>query len=136
MLLYNQHLIQITGTRRKSDVSLARTRSTIEYEGSQGRSSTLELTKGLRYKLRMMGVPLDGPAHIMADNQSVIKNSSTPESMLKKKSNSIAYHYVRERVAAGVCGITYEPTASNLADMLTKIQSGSTRSHLASQVLY
>ena len=98
--------------------------------------TAVELTEGLRYKLRMMGVPLDGPAHIMADNQSVIKNSSTPESMLKKKSNSIAYHYVRERVAAGVCGITYEPTASNLADMLTKIQSGSTRSHLASQVLY
>ena len=84
--------------------------------------TAVELTEGLRYKLRMMEVPLDGPAHIMADNQSVIKNSSAPESMLKKKSNSIAYHYyVCERVAAGVCGVTYEPTDSKLADMLTKI---------------
>jgi len=31
---------------------------------------------------------------------SVVKNTSIPESVLKKKSNSIAYHYVRERAAA------------------------------------
>ena len=56
--------------------------------------------------------------------------------MLKKKSNSIAYHYVRENVAAKVIQIGYEPTESNLADMLTKIQSGLVRSRLAQQVLY
>jgi hypothetical protein len=38
----------------------------------------VEISEGLRYKLRMMGVPLDGPAHIKADNMSVIKNSSLP----------------------------------------------------------
>ena len=95
-----------------------------------------EIVEGLRYKLRMMGVPLDGPAHIKADNMSVIKNSTIPESTLKKKSNSIAYHYVRERVAAGVANITYENTDTNLADMLTKIQSGPVRQRLVSKVLY
>ena len=95
-----------------------------------------EILEGLRYKLRMMGVPLDGPAHVKADNQSVIVNTSKPESTLKKKSNSIAYHYVRERVAQGAIEISYEPTKSNLADMLTKIQPGTVRSGLVKCVLF
>ena len=96
----------------------------------------VELSEGLRYKLRMMGVPLDGPTHIKADNMSVINNTSRPESMLKKKSNSIAYNYVRERAAMGVIVVSYENTETNLADMLTKIQPGPTRQKLVSQVLY
>jgi hypothetical protein len=32
----------------------------------------VEITEGLRYKLRMMGVPLDGPAHVKVDNMSVV----------------------------------------------------------------
>jgi hypothetical protein len=96
----------------------------------------VEISEGLRYKLRMMGVPLVGCTHIKADNMSVVKNSSIPESMLKKKSNSIAYHYVRERAASGAIAVSYEPTESNLADMLTKIQPGPTRKRLVSRVLY
>jgi hypothetical protein len=95
-----------------------------------------ELIEGLRYKLRMMGVPLEGAAYVKADNMSVIKNSTIPESTLRKKSNSIAYHYVRERCAAGVLQISYEPTGTNLADMLTKQQPGPKRSELAKKVLY
>ena len=95
-----------------------------------------ELIEGLRYKLRMMGVPIDGPCHVKADNLSVVRNSSQPESTLKKKSNSIAFHYVRERAAARVISVQYEPTDTNLADMLTKIQSGSKRLQLAGRVLF
>ncbi len=95
----------------------------------------VEITEGLRYKLRMMGVPLDGPTHVKADNMSVVKNSSIPESMLKKKSNSIAYHYVRERAASGAVAISYEPTGANVADMLTKIQPGPVRKRLVRMVL-
>ena len=72
----------------------------------------------------MMRVPLDGPAVVKADNQTVIVNASKPESVQKKKSNSIAYHYVREGCAMGVMRIMYENTLTNLADSLTKIQSG------------
>jgi hypothetical protein len=32
----------------------------------------VEMIWGLRYKLRMMGVPLDGHAHIHVDNKSVV----------------------------------------------------------------
>jgi hypothetical protein len=96
----------------------------------------MELLEGLRYKLRMMGIGIDGHAHVRVDNMSVVNNASVPESMLKKKSNSIAYHYVRSKVAAGIARIAYEPTGSNLADMLTKIQPGPVRQGLAQQVLY
>ena len=84
----------------------------------------VELIKGLRYKLRMMGIPINGPTHVRVDNMSVVNNTTLPESQLKKKSNSICYHFVRESVAAKVIRIAYEGSKSNLADCLTKIQSG------------
>ena len=58
-----------------------------------------EYIRGLRYKLRMMGIPVEGPAYIYGDNQSVLANTTIPDSTLKKKSQSIAYHFVREGVA-------------------------------------
>ena len=54
----------------------------------------VEISEGLRYKIRMMGILLAGPTRIKADNRSVIMNSTVPESVLKKKSNSIAYRFV------------------------------------------
>ena len=35
-----------------------------------------EYIRGLRYKLRMMGIPVEGPAYIHGDNQSVLCNMS------------------------------------------------------------
>ena len=49
-----------------------------------------EYIRGLRYKLRMMGIPCQEPSFIYGDNQSVLYNTKLPESTLKKKSNSIA----------------------------------------------
>lgn len=83
-----------------------------------------------------MGIPLDGYTHIKADNMSVVNNTSFPESMLKKKSNSIAYHFARECVAADIARVTYEPTHTNLADMLTKTQTGPVRKRIVEQVLF
>ena len=98
--------------------------------------TAVEMIEGLRYKLRMMGVPLDGSAFVKADNMSVVHNCGSPQSMLKKKSNSIAYHYVRERCVARVCNVSYIPTASNLADPLTKVLSAQVSKGLCEQVLY
>ena len=53
-----------------------------------------EANQGLRYKLWMMGVPVEEPSYIFGDNQSVLNNTSLPESVLKKKNNAIAYHFV------------------------------------------
>ena len=58
-----------------------------------------ECVRGLQYKLRMMGIPVDEPAFIFGDNQSVLANTTMPESTLKKKTQSVAYHFLRERSA-------------------------------------
>jgi len=58
-----------------------------------------EYIPGLRYKLRMMGIPVNLPTFIFGDNRSVLINSLKPDSSLKKKSSSIAFHFVREGVA-------------------------------------
>ena len=96
----------------------------------------VEMIQGLRYKLRMMGVPIDSPARVQADNEAVVKNSSMPESTLKKKCHSIAYHFVRENAASGCIEVAYENTKTNLADMLTKQQSTFVRTPLMQRVLY
>ena len=53
-----------------------------------------EYVCGLRYKLRMMGISCDDPTFIYGDNQSVLANTTVPDSTLRKKSQSIAYHFV------------------------------------------
>lgn len=97
----------------------------------------VEMLRGLRYKLRMMGVPISGPSYVYGDNMSVVHNTQRPESTLKKKSNSICYHFVREAVAMGECLITHIPTAENPADLATKlIPGGQKRDHLVRKILY
>jgi len=49
-----------------------------------------EYVRGLRYKLRMMGIPVNLPTYIFCDNKSVLANASVPHSSLKKKSSSVA----------------------------------------------
>ena len=86
----------------------------------------------------MMGVPLEGPCHIKVDDMSVVHHCSNPTSKLKKKSNSIAYHYVRERCAGKepVGRVSYVNTKENIADMATKSLPGPTKKYLAEKVLY
>ena len=41
----------------------------------------VEQIESLRYKLRMFGVPLEGPTNVFCDNESVFKNVSQPDSV-------------------------------------------------------
>ena len=95
-----------------------------------------EMIKGLRYKLRMLGVPIEGPAITYCDNMSVVNNTTRPESVLMKKSTSVNYHYVRECVAAGIQEINFVRTNDNLADCLTKTQTGLQRRAIVSRFMY
>jgi hypothetical protein len=79
-----------------------------------------------RYKLRMMGVPIDGPAILFCDNKSVVTSCSILSSTLKKRHNALAYHKLRECVAAGIIQIFHVPGKENVADILTKPVDGST----------
>ena len=96
----------------------------------------MEKLRGLRYKLRMMGVPVTGPSYIYGDNMSVINNTQRPESTLKKKNNSICYHAVRESVAMGESLTGHIRTEDNLADLLTKVMFGSKRRRLVQGILH
>ena len=59
----------------------------------------LEYVRGLRYKLRMLGIPVNEPAFVYGDNKSVLANTSVPGSTIKKKMNSLSYHFIREGCA-------------------------------------
>ena len=96
-----------------------------------------EYLRGLRYKLRMMGIPVENPCFIYGDNQSVLWNTSVPESSLKKKSSSVAYHFVREGVSTDEWRTTYLKSSENPSDFLTKsLPSGLNRYRKVRMVLY
>jgi hypothetical protein len=96
-----------------------------------------EYLRGLRYKLRMMGIPCEGPAYIYGDNQSVLASCGIPDSILKKKSQSIAYHFVREGAARGEWRTSYVNTHDNEADLLTKLlPSGEKRRGFVAKLLH
>ncbi len=95
-----------------------------------------DLTVALRIKLKMLGVPIDGPADFFCENDSVVKNTSIPESVLAKKHNSVNFHIIRESAAAGILRVTKIPTGDNKADALTKILPNYQRVHLLQDILY
>jgi len=95
-----------------------------------------EQVVALRYKLRMFGVPIDGPTNVFCDNSGVVKNMSLPESTLQKKHNAINYHAVREAAAAGILRVGKEDGHTNLADLFTKILTADRRRQLCKHILY
>lgn len=84
----------------------------------------------------MMGVPLDGPTNIFCDNKSLVKSSVKPESALKKKHVSIAFHKCREAFAAGVINIYFQNSLDNLADLFTKVLSVEQRKELFQGIFF
>jgi hypothetical protein len=98
----------------------------------------IETCRGLRYKLRMMGMTLSGPTFVYEDNMSVVHNTQRPESVLKKKkSNSLCYHMARESAATGESIIGHVPPVENPADIVTKVVAGGKkRNHLIRLLLH
>ena len=79
--------------------------------------TAVEHIEALCYKLRMFGIPVEGPTNVFCDNEAMFKNTTIPESTLKKKHNSICYHRCREAVAARVMLVAKEGMLTNLADL-------------------
>ena len=68
---------------------------------------------------------------------STIHNTQKPESTLKKKSNSICYHAVRESVAMGESRVGHIRSEDNPADLATKfVPGGQKRDHLVGMLLH
>ena len=124
VLLLNNFLLRCTSKRQNTVET-----STYGAEMVAGRLA-VEQVMDVRYKLRMLGVPVEGASALLGDNQSVITSCSLPSSHLKKKHNAIAYHRIREAVAAGIVKLFYINTKYNLADALTKALPGNVHYNL------
>ena len=96
----------------------------------------MEMLLALTRSLRMLGVPLDGPADVFCNNNSVVQSSTIPASVLKKKHNAVSFHKVRETIAPGAMRISHEGTDSNLADLLSKQLAGPRHHLLSSHILH
>lgn len=96
----------------------------------------VEMIIVLRYKLRMFGIRITGPASVYCDNEAVFKNTSIPESVLNKKHHLVAYHACRQCVAAGVIRVAKEDTLTNLADLFTKVMGRTARERLMDLFMY
>jgi hypothetical protein len=84
-----------------------------------------------------MGVTLSGPTYVYGDNMSAVHNTQRPESVLKKKSNPICYHAVRESAAMGESIIGHVSSVDNPADIFTKVvPGGQKRNHLIHLLLH
>ena len=73
---------------------------------------------------------------MFGDNKLVVTNVSMPELTLRKKSNAICYHAVREGVAMVKALVAHIPTKSNLADLFVKVLYGLHQQCLVSRMLW
>jgi hypothetical protein len=70
--------------------------------------------------LRCLGIPVTKPTNLYGDNLGVIQSATIPEGELKKKHVAVAYHYVRESIAAGFINAIWVKSYVNFADVCTK----------------
>ena len=84
-----------------------------------------------------MGIPCEGPTYVYGDNKSVLFNTTLPELTLKKKLQSIVYHFIWEGVARDEWRTVYINTHDNPADILTKnLPPGEKRTNFVSMILH
>jgi hypothetical protein len=90
----------------------------------------------MQYVLRMLRVPIDGPALLLGDNNSVVLNTSVPSSILKKKNHACTYHHVCEAIAGGIMNFVHIPGITNCADIHSKPLSNDAFHHLIKPLLF
>ena len=71
----------------------------------------IDALRGLRYKLRMMGILISDPLYIYGKNKSVVHNTSRPESVLRKKATQFAILQFGGHV----------PSEENVTYLMTKV---------------
>ena len=73
----------------------------------------------MRHTLRMLGVPILD-SYMFSDNQGVHTNSTVLHSQLNKRHNALAYHRVREAIAAKIMKFFKIDGKKNPSDILSK----------------
>ena len=74
----------------------------------------------IRQTLRYLGAPIGAKSFLIGDNISVVTSATLPHSTLTKRHNILAFHRVREAIAAKLMAFYWIQSAYNLSDMLSK----------------
>ena len=74
----------------------------------------------IRQTLRYLWAPIGSKSFLFGDNRSVITSATLPHSTLTKHHNIIAFHRVREVIAAKIMAFYWIQYAYNSSDMLSK----------------
>ena len=74
----------------------------------------------IRYTLRYLGVPITSRSYMFGDNRSVLTSATLPHSTLSKRHNILAFHRVREAIAAKIIDFHWIKSEYNLSYMLSK----------------
>ena len=77
----------------------------------------------------MMVIHIRVTAYVQGDDQSVLANTTIPESILRKKNQSIAYLFVREGVARDEWRTSYVNTHDNETNLLNKLLPSGDKRH-------
>ena len=73
----------------------------------------------IRQTLRYLGAPITTKSLLFGDNRSVVTRATFPHSTLTKRHNILAFHRVREAIAAKLMAFYWIQSAYNLSDMLS-----------------
>ena len=74
----------------------------------------------IRQTLRYLGAPIGAKSFLFGDNRSLVTNATLPHSTLTKRHNILAFHRVRETIAAKLMAFYWIQCSYNLSDMLSK----------------
>ena len=74
----------------------------------------------IRETLRYLGVPIGSKFFLVGNNRSVITSATLSHSTLTKCHNILAFHRVREAIAAKIMALYWIQSAYNLSDLLSK----------------
>ena len=74
----------------------------------------------IRQTLRYLGAPIGAKSFLFSDNRSVVTSANLPHSILTTRHNILAFHRVREAIAAKLMAFYWIQSAYNFSDMLSK----------------
>ena len=85
-----------------------------------GAKIATEQIMDIRQTLRYLGATITTKSFLFGDNRSVVTSATLPHSTLAKRHNILAFHRVREAIAAKLMAFYWMDSAYNLSDMLSK----------------
>jgi len=98
--------------------------------------SAVEIAYEMRYKLKMLGIEIDGPTIIFGDNRTVVLNGSKPKSTLKKKHHLCSIHSICHASVSSVVPLRSIGPAQNISDCLTKALAPHVLQKLVKPILF